>query len=96
MSGWKKDKIYPDFIVAKKNNKDNSLELVYILESKGEHLLGNADTVYKKGIFDKINLEINTKKIKEIGISKFKINKKFDFEFVEGENEGMIINRLLN
>ena len=32
--GWKKGKIRPDFIVAKKN-KNNSLELVYVIESKG-------------------------------------------------------------
>ncbi len=53
IQGWKKNKIHPDFIVAKKSD-DNELEIVYIIESKGEHLSGNKDTQYKKEVFDKM------------------------------------------
>lgn len=83
--GWKKGKIRPDFIVAKKG-KDDSLELVYVIESKGEHLIDNPDTKYKASVFNKLNKE----KIEDIGLSllKFKINKEFQFELVgEGEEE---------
>jgi type III restriction enzyme len=81
--GWKKGKIRPDFIAAKKG-KNNSLELVYVIESKGEHLMDNPDTKYKASVFDKINNE----KIEDIGLTllKFKLNKAFRFELV-GENE---------
>jgi len=91
--GWRKGKILPDFIVAKKK-ENNSLELVYIIESKGEHLINNPDTQYKKGVFDKMNEEsieaINTKLIK------FKLNKKFQFELVEQGNENIDINKFLS
>ncbi len=91
--GWRKGKILPDFIVAKKK-ESNSLELVYIIESKGEHLINNPDTQYKKGVFDKMNEEsievINTKLIK------FKLNKKFQFELVEQGNENIDINKFFS
>lgn len=83
INGWKKGKIRPDFIVAKKD-KEGSLELVYVIESKGEHLIDNPDTKYKKSVFDKINNE----KIEDLGLNliKFKMNKDFQFELV-GQNE---------
>ena len=53
IQGWHKHKIRPDFVVAKKKD-DNSVDIIYILESKGEHLVNNPDTVYKKKVFDKM------------------------------------------
>src|SRR3989344_7337410 len=85
VKGWKKGKIRPDFIVAKKG-KNDSLELVYVIESKGEHLIDNPDTKYKASVFNKINKE----KVEDVGVSllKLKINKAFQFELVgEGEEE---------
>jgi type III restriction enzyme len=92
--GWDKGKIYPDFIVAKKSS-DNSLELVYVLESKGEHLIDNHDTQYKKSVFDRINQE----KIKELDFThliKFKLNKEFKFELIEQGTEDLKINKFFN
>ncbi len=94
VNGWKKGKIRPDFVVAKKGKSD-SLELVYIMESKGKHLMDNPDTAYKAEVFDKMNKE----KVEDVGISliKFKMNKNFQFELVgEGEEErkmAMFFNR---
>ncbi len=93
VKGWRKNKIYPDFIIAQKDKNEN-LKLVYIFESKGEHLIGNEDTNYKKAIFNFINSQ--NKNIEEIDNLKFKINKNFDFEFIEGEKEELEINKLLN
>ncbi|OGI57996.1 hypothetical protein A3C60_02285 [Candidatus Nomurabacteria bacterium RIFCSPHIGHO2_02_FULL_37_45] len=93
VKGWKKGKIRPDFIVAKKDKKD-SLELVYVIESKGEHLIDNPDTKYKASVFNRMNKE----KIEDVGLTlfKFKINKEFRFELV-GENEEEIkINTFFN
>lgn len=50
IQGWQKHKIRPDFVTAKKTDT-GKLELVYILESKGKHLLGNSDTEYKEKMF---------------------------------------------
>ena len=54
IQGWQKNKIHPDFIAAKKK-EDGTLELVYVLESKGEMLSGNPDTIYKEKILDEMN-----------------------------------------
>jgi type III restriction enzyme len=53
IQGWRRNKIRPDFVAAKKR-ADGGLELVYVLESKGEQLVGNADTTYKKQVLDKM------------------------------------------
>lgn len=51
IQGWREHKIRPDFVAAKKK-EDDTIEIIYILESKGEHLIGNPDTTYKKHILD--------------------------------------------
>ena len=93
IQGWKKNKIRPDFIVAKKK-KNESLELVYIIESKGEHLIDNPDTIYKKSVFNKMNKE----KIEPVKTTliRFKLNENFQFELVEQDNEDIDINKLFN
>jgi len=63
IQGWQQYRIRPDFIAAKKNDADR-LGLVYILESKGEHLLGNADTEYKKKMLDLISEQSQSNKIR--------------------------------
>jgi type III restriction enzyme len=52
IQGWKKNKIYPDFIAAQKSDDDETeYSTVYVLETKGMQLAGNADTSYKENIF---------------------------------------------
>ena len=48
MQGWRRDKIYPDFIFAVERRDGSSRMLV--LEMKGQHLAGNEDTEYKKSV----------------------------------------------
>ncbi|OIP41982.1 hypothetical protein AUJ95_02315 [Candidatus Desantisbacteria bacterium CG2_30_40_21] len=62
IQGWQKYRLCPDFIAARKNN-NNELELVYILESKGEQLIGNPDTIYKQKV---LNIMTEQKKQKAI------------------------------
>ena len=42
IQGWKRHKVYPDFIACRKDDK------LLILETKGTHLKGNEDTSYKQ------------------------------------------------
>jgi len=51
IQGWKRNKIYPDFIAADfmENSKDD-YQTVYVLETKGIHLK-NEDTNYKQDVF---------------------------------------------
>ena len=62
IQGWQRNKIYPDFITAKKSKteKDN-YDTVYVLETKGVHLKANDDTRYKQNVFTLCN-ELGAKK----------------------------------
>jgi len=51
LQGWQKNKIYPDFLVCLKSSKNGNASFS-ILETKGQHLIGNPDTEYKKKLFD--------------------------------------------
>ena len=88
--GWQKNKIYPDFIVAQKTEEEK-LKLVYVFEAKGEHLLGNENSIYKKAVFEKINFIGK----EQFDVIKFKVNKEFKFEFLEQGSEELEINKFL-
>ncbi len=61
IQGWKKNKIYPDFVfTTKEEQKDNDYNDIYVIETKGIHLK-NEDTDYKKNVFELCN-EIGSKK----------------------------------
>jgi type III restriction enzyme len=95
VQGWKKHKIYPDFIFADTDEKkQEDYNKIYIVETKGLHLK-NEDTDYKKNVFDfcnklglqkdwrELNLEFAEKKIEFQVIFedewKVKINEIFEF-----------------
>ena len=87
IQGWQRGKIRPDFIIARKN-ESNELEFVYVVESKGEQLMGNADTEYKEAVFNRINgmkgkiAQVRTR------LTTMKLNDRFDFELIpQGEEE---------
>jgi type III restriction enzyme len=48
IQGWRREKIYPDFIFAL--SRGDAGNRLVVLESKGEHLSGNPDTEYKKAV----------------------------------------------
>ena len=51
IQGWRKHKIYPDFIFTERNKADESnYDKVFVVETKGLHL-NNEDTNYKEKIF---------------------------------------------
>lgn len=55
VQGWKKGKIYPDFVVPEADlESPDDCATVYVVESKGVHLK-NEDTQYKQSIFDICN-----------------------------------------
>ncbi len=88
IQGWRRNKIRPDFVAAKKQ-PDGNLELVYVLESKGEQLAGNADTVYKKQVLDKMTSV--QKKAYQTQIDFGVLNEAIEFYLVEqGREESQI------
>ncbi|MDD5178762.1 MAG: restriction endonuclease subunit R, partial [Candidatus Gracilibacteria bacterium] len=53
LQGWKKHKIYPDFIFTL--SKDGKrVENIHVVETKGLHLM-NEDTKYKESVFELCN-----------------------------------------
>ena len=53
ITGWKKNKVYPDFLLKLVKTKKNESKL-YFIETKGD-FLDNEDTQYKKKLFKYIN-----------------------------------------
>lgn len=50
IQGWKRNKIYPDFVAADKQEEKDDYGTVYVLETKGIHLK-NEDSKYKQDVF---------------------------------------------
>ncbi|HEY2583508.1 MAG TPA: DEAD/DEAH box helicase family protein [Mucilaginibacter sp.] len=95
IQGWRKNKIYPDFITADKDqNQENEYDKVFVLETKGIHLKANDDTKYKENVFELCN-ELGAKKPWKELFNEFP-DHDFEFQVVfedEWQNE---INRLVN
>lgn len=49
LQGWRRDRVYPDFIACVRGSKNGQQRLV-IFETKGQHLEGNSDTTYKQDL----------------------------------------------
>ncbi|MBI1806152.1 MAG: DEAD/DEAH box helicase family protein [Ignavibacteria bacterium] len=67
IQGWKRHKIYPDFIFTTSKNEGERFNKVFIAEVKGTHLKGNVDTVYKRSVFDMCNKLAKEIKWEEFG-----------------------------
>ena len=73
IQGWRKQKFYPDFIAKTKNGN------YFVLEYKGEHLIGSEDSDYKKAIGK------NWERLSE---------KNYHFEWIEKNNINVILNKI--
>lgn len=45
---WRKNRFYPDFILTLQEKAQKSFDKIFLIETKGGHLLGNIDTEYKR------------------------------------------------
>jgi type III restriction enzyme len=72
IQAWRKNRIYPDFIVAKQND-EGKLELIYIIESKGDQLTDNLDTKYKQLVFQKMTESSVINNIKQFDSYEFNL-----------------------
>jgi type III restriction enzyme len=50
IQGWKKHKVYPDFIFA--HERQGKTDLIRVWETKGDQLEGNLDTQYKRKVLE--------------------------------------------
>lgn len=93
IQGWKRHKIYPDFIASDTNATSKAdYGNVYVLETKGLHLK-NEDTKYKQDVFALCN-ELGTKKAwKELDLD-FP-DKKFEFQVIFENEWKSKVNRII-
>ena len=77
LQGWKRERIYPYFLVKLESDKSGIARIQFI-ETKGNHL-DNPESAYKKRVFDYLN-EFTDKEIKTVGEMKF-INSKEKLAF---------------
>ena len=59
LTGWKRNRIYPDFVAMTRN--ENNENILAFLETKGQFLVGNSDTEYKRRVFQLFENKICTK-----------------------------------
>jgi type III restriction enzyme len=50
LQGWQRSRVYPDFLACLSDLGDGKMRFT-VLETKGLHLKGNDDTVYKEKLF---------------------------------------------
>lgn len=65
LQGWRKNKVYPDFIFAVARNDDS--QKIVVIETKGEQLEGNLDTVYKRKLLNLVNEQYSFEQVKKAG-----------------------------
>ena len=55
VQGWRRGKVYADFIFTDIDETGNGFNRVFVMETKGVHLEGSEDTEYKRALFDTCN-----------------------------------------
>lgn len=70
VQGWRKNKVYPDFIFAVSNKK------VVVIETKGDQLEGNLDTNYKRKLLNTISDNFAVDQVKKAGELELVIDEK--------------------
>jgi len=94
IQGWKKNKIYPDFIFTETSSiSANNYDAVYVIETKGLHLKGSEDTTYKTSAFDFCNSLGKQRDWRELNME-FK-NKRIEFLVIYEDEWRNRINQIL-
>jgi type III restriction enzyme len=70
VQGWRKNKVYPDFVFAVKDDK------VVVIETKGDQLDGNLDTEYKRKLLSTVNSHFSIDKKTKAGELELVFNNK--------------------
>lgn len=52
LQGWRQQKVYADFLFSIKDQQaEDNFRKIYVVETKGQHLMGSEDTNYKQDLF---------------------------------------------
>ena len=92
VQGWKKHRIYPDFILADtEDKKQDDYHKIYVVETKGSHLK-NEDTDYKKSVFDFCNSLGQQRDWRELNLEF--AEKRIEFQVIFGDEWKARINKI--
>ena len=92
IQGWKKHRIYPDFIFADTDDKkQDDYNKIYVVETKGLHLK-NEDTDYKNNVFDFCNRLGQERDWRELNLEFAK--KRIEFQVIFEDEWKTRINRI--
>lgn len=61
VQGWRKNKVYPDFIFALNDKR------IVVIETKGDQLDGNLDTIYKRKLLQAVNDNFKVEQVQKAG-----------------------------
>ncbi len=64
LQGWKRHKVYPDFVFAYVTGEE---ERVVLLETKGTHLEGSSDTRYKEALLARLTAAFRDERVARAG-----------------------------
>jgi type III restriction enzyme len=81
LQGWRKNKIYPDFLFTIDDKNDGRVNRIYVTEIKGDQLVGNDDTAYKKELLAKCNELAVQKEFNELALEMQ--DRKVEFEIIQ-------------
>ena len=94
IQGWRKDRVYPDFIFTARDKKSKAAyERLYVVETKGEHLLGNEKTAYLKDLFKLCTEKAKKSTVTELGLKMQ--GKEIQYEVVSEKEWEAHLNELL-
>jgi type III restriction enzyme len=94
VQGWRKNKIYADFIFTDIEKAPKYFNRVFVVETKGVHLAGNPDTEYKKKVFDLCNKVAKETTRTQLGMKIDSAN--LEFHIISGEDWQNRLNSLFN
>jgi type III restriction enzyme len=68
LQGWRRERIYPDFVFAVRPGRQyGDGKRLVVLEMKGEHLQGNPDTEYKRGVLRLLTEAFEMGEVQRVG-----------------------------
>jgi type III restriction enzyme len=71
LQGWKRHKVYPDFVFARLGGADHAdavaTSKLVVLETKGLHLAGANDTVYKQALLARLTQAFTDESLARVG-----------------------------
>ena len=91
IKGWENRKVYPDFVATKKHPEDEEdYDHVFVMETKGGHLSGNPDTIYKQNLLKFCNDKTWKELSENFG------SKKITFQMIFQDEYEQVLNKNFN